>query len=114
MVRLIQNLTIRFIILTLIGGSSHFPTKDSFSAAEAFSMSQQQQPPPKTIYGVPNSGWTSPEWNWGYAVGTGHDCAAICRQKYASSDERSKLIEDLLAAGAGDETDLEEVKLVLT
>lgn len=70
------------------------------------------QPPSKTIYGVPNSGWTSPEWNWGYAVGTGHDCAAICRRKYTSRDERSQLIQDLVE-GDPTKTDMEEVKLVM-
>eukprot|EP00533_Pseudo-nitzschia_delicatissima_P013334 CAMPEP_0197275538 /NCGR_PEP_ID=MMETSP1432-20130617/14042_1 /TAXON_ID=44447 /ORGANISM="Pseudo-nitzschia delicatissima, Strain UNC1205" /LENGTH=187 /DNA_ID=CAMNT_0042741453 /DNA_START=20 /DNA_END=584 /DNA_ORIENTATION=+ len=69
-------------------------------------------PPAKPIYGVPNSGWTSPEWNWGYAVGTGHECAAICRQKYASNRERSQLITDLLE-GDPTKTDTEEVKLVM-
>ena len=68
--------------------------------------------PTKTIYGVPNSGWTSPQWNWGYAVGTGHDCAAICRRKYASRGERSQLINDLIEADTT-KTDMEEVKLVM-
>jgi hypothetical protein len=67
---------------------------------------------PKTIYGVPNSGWTSPEWNWGWAVGTGHDCAAICRNKYASREARSDLIADLIG-GDPTTTDMEEVKLVM-
>jgi len=65
----------------------------------------------KTIYGVPNSGWTSPEWNWGYASGTGHDCAAICRRKYSAREERSALV-DALVSGS-ETTDLEEVKLIM-
>ena len=81
-----------------------------FDPSSSFSMSTP--PASKTIYGVPNSGWTSPEWNWGYAVGTGHDCAAICRRKYSSRDERSQLIEDLLEADPT-KTDMEEVKLVM-
>jgi hypothetical protein len=70
----------------------------------------------KTIYGVPRSGWESPIWNWGSAVGTGHDCAKICRQKYSSLLERQELVDRLLAAlGDHDDipSDFEEVKLVL-
>ena len=67
----------------------------------------------RTIYDIPNSGWTSPEWNWGYASGTGHDCAAICRRKYASQEERSKLIDELLTAATTTTIDFEEVKLVM-
>jgi hypothetical protein len=68
------------------------------------------------LYGVPGSGWTSPTWNWGYAVGTGHDCARICRNKYQSRSSRARLVRDLLNPGgndAGNATDLEELKLVL-
>jgi len=71
-------------------------------------------PSSKTIYGIPNSGWTSPSWNWGYGSGTGHDCAAICRQKYSSKEERLHLINSLLKTTT--ETmniDFEEVKLVM-
>lgn len=72
----------------------------------------------KTIYDVPNSGWTSPEWNWGYATGTGHDCAAICRQKYASKEERFNLVESLIDSPKCQQNErfpknFEEVKLVL-
>ncbi|CAJ1956553.1 unnamed protein product [Cylindrotheca closterium] len=66
----------------------------------------------KTIYGVPESGWTSPKWNWGYASGTGHDCAAICRQVYSAKQSREVLVNDLIAA-SGQPEDFEEVKLVL-
>jgi len=58
------------------------------SVSRAFSMS--------TLYGIPNSGWRSPQWNWGSAVGTGHDCAAICRRQYASRPQRQELIQHLL------------------
>lgn len=64
----------------------------------------------KEIYGVPNSGWTSPTWNWGYAQGTGHTCAAICRERYATRAARQALVQDLLEAAAADP---EEIKLVL-
>ena len=100
MVRLSGTTIVRSLFLAFLASSR----------AEAFSMSTPQ--PNKTIYGVPNSGWTSPQWNWGYGSGTGHDCAAICRNKYASNEERSKLIKDLLE-GDPTTTDLEEVKLVM-
>ena len=81
----------------------------TFGSVNGFSMSSPSGSKP--IYGVPNSGWTSPEWNWGYASGTGHDCAAICRRKYSTRGERSALIDELVSASPA--TDLEEVKLVM-
>ena len=83
--------------------------------ALAFSMST---PPSKEIYGVPKSGWTASEWNWGYAVGTGHDCAAKCRQIYDSRDARASLVRELCSAPTIEAShrkpeDFEEVKLVL-
>ena len=69
------------------------------------------------IYNVPNSGWTSPHWNWGYGVGTGHDCAAICRPTYRSLKARKELVEGLLNPGADPKDrqpdNFEEVKLIL-
>ena len=82
----------------------------------------------KEIYNIPGSGWTSPTWNWGYANGTGHDCALICRRKYSTEQSRQELIQSLLFDGednnkiANDDTDdndnnttpsFEEVKLIL-
>ena len=71
----------------------------------------------KTIYDIPNSGWTSPQWNWGYAAGTGHDCAAICRQRYNSPQARAALIQDLCDSPEiiqnREPRNFEEVKLVL-
>lgn len=64
----------------------------------------------KEIYGIPNSGWTSPDWNWGYGTGTGHDCAAICRREFATRQSRASLVTDLLAMEG---PPFEEVKLVL-
>lgn len=75
----------------------------------SFSLSMNSS---KTIYGIPNSGWTSPAWNWGYASGTGHDCAAISRQNYSTRQAREKLVQDLIAAGP-EPQNFEEVKLVL-
>ena len=45
-------------------------------------------------------------------MGTGHDCAAICRQKYASREERTQLIASLLDGDIA-ATNIEEIKLVL-
>jgi hypothetical protein len=70
----------------------------------------------KSIYGISNSGWTSPKWNWGSAIGTGHDCAKICRQNYANRALRQDLISNLInAKGTEDDepSDFEEVKLTL-
>ncbi|KAL3917132.1 MAG: hypothetical protein SGARI_007790, partial [Bacillariaceae sp.] len=58
------------------------------------------------------------EWNWGYASGTGHDCAAICRRKYTTRKERSKLVQELVNAPGVSSFDrkppnFEEVKLIL-
>ncbi|CAM9986826.1 unnamed protein product [Ectocarpus sp. 12 AP-2014] len=64
-----------------------------------------------TIYGVPNSGWKSPQWNWGSASGTGHDCAAICRRTYGTKEARQQLVSSLLSGGIA--VDFEEVKLTM-
>uniref|UniRef100_A0A7R9WV91 Uncharacterized protein n=1 Tax=Craspedostauros australis TaxID=1486917 RepID=A0A7R9WV91_9STRA len=65
----------------------------------------------KEIYGVPDSGWTSPKWNWGSAMGTGHDCAAISRRNYGTPAKRQGLIDDLL--NTREPSDYEEVKLAM-
>jgi len=83
----------------------------SFCAySEALSMS-------KEIYGIKNSGWKAPQWNWGYALGTGHDCAAICRRQYATASARIDLVNNLLEPAANNDSrepgNFEEVKLVL-
>jgi hypothetical protein len=74
----------------------------------------------KEIYNIPGSGWKSPSWNWGYANGTGHDCALICRNKYNTRQSRQDLIQALLhpdaSASASTSANLqsfEEVKLIL-
>lgn len=48
------------------------------------------------IYGIPGSGWSSPSWNWGYASGTGHDCAMICRRRWSSPESRATLVDALV------------------
>jgi hypothetical protein len=86
--------------------------------------SRQRQGQPPSLYDVPNSSWTSPQWNWGYAQGTGHDCAAICRRKFSTCQARSDFVDRLLQTTpstlqgtAPDKTEgifnFEEVKLVL-
>ena len=67
------------------------------------------------LYDIPNSSWTSPQWNWGYASGTGHDCAAICRRKFASRAAREDLVKSLLDPNNAQQQPptFEEVKLVL-
>eukprot|EP00977_Amphora_coffeiformis_P000698 scaffold149_cov179-Amphora_coffeaeformis.AAC.21 len=67
----------------------------------------------KEIYGIKGSGWTSPQWNWGYAQGTGHDCAAICREVYLTREARAKLVNNLLAANLDEPDNIEEIKLIL-
>ena len=69
---------------------------------------------------------SSPKWNWGYASGTGHDCAKICRQKFYSKASRQKLIHHLIhyshiiddvsstsILDEGDDECLDELKLIL-
>ena len=65
------------------------------------------------LYDIPNSSWTSAEWNWGYASGTGHDCAAICRRKFATRSSRAEFIRSLLDPSTPQPPSFEEVKLVL-
>jgi hypothetical protein len=72
------------------------------------------------LYDIPNSSWTSPQWNWGYASGTGHDCAAICRRRFAAREARADLVESLLNPTEKQQqqqqqqpSSFEEVKLVL-
>lgn len=61
----------------------------------------------KEIYGVSRSGWTSPEWKWGSAQGTGHDCAKICRERYATPEARLELIRCLLLSKDEIRTDVD-------
>ena len=88
---------------------------DSFS----LSMKSTSLSNAKTIYNIPNSGWTSSKWNWGYAVGTGHDCALICRNLYKSRRARETLVNELVfgattkAESRREPKNFEEVKLVL-
>lgn len=70
----------------------------------------------KSIYSISESGWISPKWNWGSSIGTGHDCAKICRQNYANRLLRNELVTNLKnAQGTEDDlpSDFEEIKLVL-
>lgn len=67
------------------------------------------------IYNIPGSGWKSPSWNWGYGQGTGHDCAMICRKRWASREDRKDLLLKLTNPTTDEnrEPNFEEVKLIL-
>ena len=84
------------------------PSAAVFSSSSLLSMSSATD---KKIYGVPKSGWKSPEWNWGSASGTGHDCAAICRRTYGTREARQELVSSLLSGDIA--VDFEEVKLTM-
>jgi hypothetical protein len=66
---------------------------------------------PQSLYGIPNSSWASSEWNWGYASGTAHDCAKICRRKYSSVQSRQQLLNSLMERSCP--CTYEEIKLIL-
>lgn len=80
------------------------------AGSRALTMSQE-------IYGVRHSSWSRPEWNWGSAVGTAHDCAAICRNQYQTRQKRRELVRNLLEPAEAPEAripkNFEEVKLIL-
>jgi hypothetical protein len=71
----------------------------------------------RELYGIPDSGWTSPSWNWGSPQGTGHDCAKICREQYTTAQDRAQLIDNLLLEDHEEAPripqDFEEIKLLL-
>jgi len=74
----------------------------------------------KQLYNIPDSGWKSKKWSWGYARGTGHDCAAICRRRWDDESDRRGLVESLLSPAEFKamhphfgEVSFEEVKLIL-
>jgi hypothetical protein len=77
----------------------------------AFFTSTMAFTAPKSLYGIPNSSWASCEWNWGYARGTAHDCAQICRRKYSSVQSRQQLLNSLM--GRSCPCTYEELKLIL-
>eukprot|EP00816_Leptocylindrus_hargravesii_P011345 CAMPEP_0196804202 /NCGR_PEP_ID=MMETSP1362-20130617/3752_1 /TAXON_ID=163516 /ORGANISM="Leptocylindrus danicus, Strain CCMP1856" /LENGTH=183 /DNA_ID=CAMNT_0042176325 /DNA_START=144 /DNA_END=695 /DNA_ORIENTATION=+ len=62
---------------------------------------------------------SSREWNWGSAIGTGHDCALICRNKWSNQETRQNLIDALVAdnddtfSALLDDDSLDELKLIL-
>jgi hypothetical protein len=125
------------ILVLAVASLSHLPATSAFSMSSSSSASSSKQPSiPENggggkrrtnnkqgeLYGIPNSGWTSPQWNWGYARGTGHDCAAICRNRYATRASRETLVQQLLVVQDQAQEPLptttttmniEEVKLVL-
>jgi hypothetical protein len=82
-----------------------------FGVSRGLSMSS------KDMYGVPNSSWKSRGWNWGSSVGTGHDCALLCRQQYSTRAQRSELVKNLIDPApdikSREPQNFEQVKLVL-
>ena len=108
------------IILSAIAISLQISSCGAFQFAFADSlrvhglrMSAAASSSSEWLYDVPNSSWTSAEWNWGYASGTGHDCAAICRRKFANRSSRAEFIRSLLDPSTSQPPSFEEVKLVL-
>ena len=65
-----------------------------FSASKTTSNSNNHNR--HEIYGIPDSGWSSPHWKWGEATGTGHACAVLCRRQYRTPESRRDLIANLV------------------
>ena len=116
------NLLVLFVVLfSALANSTHgfqFPTARRATSGAPKSivrMAASQTETTKQIYGVRGSGWRSQQWNWGYAQGTGHDCAAICRERWSARDARRDLVQSLLspATSRGSEVPFAEVTLVL-
>lgn len=123
------------LILCFLGNSfasAHCDiTRKGTSHCTAFTLRMTSAEPPKErskrkeIYGIHGSGWASPDWNWGYASGTGHDCAMICRNKWGTRQSRISLVENLLnpksvidhkniwESDSQRDPEFEEVKLIL-
>ena len=96
-----------FIILGIV---AHLTICDAFTSfAKSLNRQSFLLMTSKELYGIDGASWTSSKWNWGYAVGTGHDCAAICRRKFETRDSREEWIRNI-ACG---EICIEEIKLVL-
>ena len=60
-----------------------------------------------------SSGWSSPDWNWGYAVGEAHNVAMTTRKKFDSSAERKAYLSAIGQQDVGTGLDVEELKMVL-
>ncbi|KAL7554004.1 hypothetical protein ACHAWF_017360 [Thalassiosira exigua] len=130
-------LILLLLMSLVIGGDAfHSPSFRKFLASSSNAKSSNENSPEarrlfmtishpypnetsERLYDVPNSGWKSPEWNWGSARGTGHDCAAICRRRWGDRSDRRKLVRSLLspaefkAERPDSEVPFEEVKLIL-
>jgi hypothetical protein len=101
------------LLLLLLATISNHPFGSTAAFASAFAMSSSSPSfVDKRIFGVPNSGWRSPQWNWGYGVGTGHDCAIICRRQFGTATARRRYV-DALRNGDVTLTNVEEIKLTL-
>ena len=66
------------------------------------------------LYGIEGASWSSPSWNWGSAIGTGHDCARIFRNKVSARGDREAYLATLREATEEASSDkLDEAKLAL-
>jgi hypothetical protein len=77
-------------------------------------LATTKSPDAPGLYGIPGGRWTSRNWNWESAMGSGHDCALICRRNFDTTKSRQELVESLLSSkGLGHDGDFDEVRLVL-
>ena len=58
---------------------------------------------------APRMGWTSPNWNWGSAIGDAHDEAMRVRAALSTPEAR----RDFLQATASEDGDIEAAKMAL-
>ena len=60
-----------------------------------------------------SSGWSSSDWNWGFAVGEAHNVAMTTRKKFSTSTERAAYLTAIGQLDVGTGLDVEELKMVL-
>ena len=91
-----RTTSIALPVLLLCGLLACWPRLSlGFSASKTTSNSSNSNNH-KEIYGIPDSGWSSPHWKWGEATGTGHACAVLCRRQYRTPESRRDLIANLV------------------
>jgi hypothetical protein len=113
---LLSRLLSSLLLVTWSSLLDHRPVVSAFCTITMMSSSSSNsgssRSADKRIFGVPGSGWKSSQWNWGYGVGTGHDCAKICRQRLNTKTARQDYINKLMNGNVA-LTDTEEIKLTL-
>lgn len=61
-----------------------------------------------------STGWSSPTWRWGSAVGDAHDKAMQVRQKFNTEEKRESFLKRIALVGSRyDTAAVEELKLTL-